>query len=1150
MKHLRRTLLFTCLLAFSVSVSLAQVATGSLSGVVTDPNSAAVPGANVAAKNESTGIENKTITSDAGLYVFAALQPGKYSLTVERTGFKKVTQAGLEIRVAARQELDVKLEVGDVQQTVEVTAEAQLLETTSSQRGQNVSQKMMNTLPLFTGGIRNPQSFVSYMPGVNSAAELSISGSGGRAAEVQIDGASLIIPESGGVVFNFPSAEMFSEFKLLTGTYDAEYGRFGGGIQVFVTKSGTNDLHGNGFLYLARDVWNANAWAFNATGRARPKQRINEQGGSGGGPVYIPKVYDGRNKTFWYLTYSKDKRPVTPSAVVSGVPTVRMKNGDFGEITQLIYDPASTAGSVRTPFANNAIPVARFNKVSQSMLAAIPNPTRSTVLGNNYDNLNVSRFNKYIWNLKFDHAITTNNRVSFLVTKENTLQDDSVALPGALGQGLQTFQKPDNWRINHDYIFKPTLLMHSTFGYTRTRQIWDNPNQKGAGSRFGFPGLSGDSDATPRICFGLTCGAGSPPGADGLTHWGVPDGKVGNGSQINITYHFSQGFTWIRGKHEYKMGWEMRRLHTTSSPIDLATTNGRYVFNRAQTAIPTNLAGTGHSFASFLLGAVDNADRTALPVLVGNIRYGYHAGYFQDNWKITPRFTVNLGIRYDVPIGWHDKNGDMSGIDLRLPNAAAGGLAGAVIFAGNGAGRTGQKRFYPTDWSNLGPRAGFSYRLLPKTVLRGGFGIFYQTLGNGGCGCRLGFANPVTQVSDGVNPVLSLDAGIPAPPGFRPPPLIDPSVGNLAGDMDVFGPNYGKAPRIYNWSFNIQHEVKNFLIDIAYVGNRGYKLNSTIELNQNPVSRLALGSLLQQRIDSPAAVAGGFRKPYDAFPNTQTVAQALRPYPQFFGVLDRNSGIGRTWYDSLQSKVERRFGSWQMMAAYTWSKSIAANHYRQIFSQHFNVGAQDAYNPNDMRAILPFDQPHVWNFLTSYDLPFGKGKRFAKSDNFFVNMLVGNWTFAFIQQFRSGNPIQATAPNTLGNGVLFSRFKKANRGPDQIRTGIDRTTLDPNNPTTRWFNPGAYTLPGNFELGTAASYDSAFRQTPVRFEHMSLVKRLKFPVYKERTVDAVLRADAFNMFNRTDFGGIVGAVGNVNFGRPTGPQVGARQITMSLRLEF
>lgn len=1128
-------------------MAVAQVATGSMAGTITDPNGAVIPGAKVTATNTANGSRTETNTSDAGLYVFSSLPVGSFEVSVEKAGFKKLTRTGIEVRIASRVDMNLTLEVGDIQQTVEVKAEAPLLETSSAQRGQSLSPQFMNTLPFFTGGIRNPRAFVGYMPGSNNSAELSVSGSGGRAQEILIDGASATIPESGGTSFNFPSAEMFGEFKMLTSTFDAEYGRFGGGIEIYVTKSGTNDLHGAAFHNLRRDIWNANAWANNSRGVARPKERYNEIGGAIGGPIWLPKIYDGRNKTFFFFTYSKDKRPATATNVVSTVPTARMKQGDFSELpaSQIIYDPATTSGNTRQPFAGNIIPASRFSTISRNLIAAIPDPTRPA-LTNNYDFVNVSAYDQYIWNLKFDHAITQNNRLAFTVTKEDQLTDVLQAFPGPLSQGLQTYQRPDNWRVNHDLVIRPNLLLHSTFGYSRTRQIWDNPYQTGAASRFGFPGLTGDSDATPRVIFN---------GADALTPWGVQDGKVGNGSQINITYHFTQGLSWIRGSHEFKMGWDLRRLQTTSDPVDKAGTNGRYQFARAQTALPTNLSGTGHAFASLLLGQPDSADRVGLPVLVGNIRYGYHAFYFNDNWRVNPRLTLTLGFRYDVPIGWHEENGDYSALDRTLPNAAAGGLPGALVFFGNGAGRTGEKRPYSTDFSNIGPRLGFSFRAADRTVIRGGFGIFYQTLGNGGCGCRTGFSYPINLLSDGVNGALNWDSGIGAPAGYRPPPVIDPSAFNF-NPIDVLSENYGKAPRVFSWSLGIQHEVKNFLFDVAYVGNRGHGLNSTVLLNQLPVSYLSLGPLLQRPISDPAVVAAGFKKPFASFPDNQTLAQALRPYPQYLDVSERNAGVGRTWYDSLQAKTERRFGTFQMVASYTWSKSLALGHYRQIFSQNFatsghNIAFQDNYNYKADKSFLPFDVPHVFNLLTTYTLPFGKGQKFLSGAGFLTNLLVGNWTFSGIQQYRSGGLILVQAPNnTLGTGVLFTGFKAANVGSGPIRTGIDRTSLDPNNPSSLWFNSAAFTSPGQYELGNAAHYYNDFRNPPVFDERVSIAKRLVFPVKGERSIDLTLRADAFNVFNRTNFGGIQGAIGNPNFGRPGGPQVAARLITMGLRLEF
>ena len=843
---------------------------------------------------------------------------------MEKPGFKKLNRQNIEIRVAQRLDMDLRLEVGEVQQTVEVTAEAPLLETSGPERGQSLSQKFMDNLPLFSGGIRSPRAFVNYMPGVTNNGEQSVSGSGGRAQEVLIDGGSALNNESS-AVFNFPSSEMFSEFKMLQSNYSAEYGRVGGGIEIYVAKSGTSWFHGAAFHNMRRDIWNANAWARNANpnpaGSFRPKERFNETGGVIGGPVIIPKVYDGRNKTFWFFVIDKDIRPATLGFPVLTVPTARMKRGNFSEAgVPVIYDPLTTVGDVRTPFAGNIIPTARFSKVAQNLIPLIPDPTQAKLAGN-YDFVNTTLYERTIWSLKFDHAFTPTNRVSYFYSNENELTDAVANFNGPLGDGLRSYNKPFNHRVNHDLSIRPNLLMHTNYSFSRTRAPWDNPNQKGAGSKLGF-NLTGDSDATPRIAFS---------GAAGLTPYGRQDGKVANGGQYNTQYSVQQGFTLLKGKHEFKFGWAYRRFETFG--FDLAGTNGRYVFNRAQTALPTALTSTGHEFASLLLGGADQASQIVPPVLFSTSRYHDTSGYFTDNWRIHKRLTLTLGIRYEVPIAWYIPTADgYSHIDLKTPNPAAGGLPGALVFSGTGPGRTGEKRFFPIDFSDIGPRLGFAYQMTPKTVIRGGYAIYYQGISSGGCGCRYGFAGSNDLVSDGRNAILNWDNGVPLAPGYRPPPIIDPSYVNFQ-TVATQSKTSDQAGRIQNWSLSIQHEVKNFLFDISYQGNRGSRLNSTSDLNQLPVSQLLKGSLLGKRIDSPEAVAAGIKPPFAGFPASQTVAQALRNYPQYLGLYALGAAYGQSWYDALQAKVERRFGSYQILANYTWSKNLGYGHYRQVFDQ-------------------------------------------------------------------------------------------------------------------------------------------------------------------------------------------------------------------------
>ncbi len=1140
---IRRTIK-SCLLALSLAViALGQTSTGSLSGLVTDQNGGAVPGASVVARNEGTGVEIKTITSEAGLYVYPTLNTGKYVLIVEKAGFKKLTRGNIEIRIAQRLDLDLKMEVGDVQQSIEVTDQAPLLESSTAERGNSVSTKMMDNLPLFTGGIRNPRTFVSFMPGVTSGfGEQSVSGSGGRAQEVLIDGASALNVESS-AVFNFPSMEMFSEFKMLSSNYSAEYGRVGGGIEIYVAKSGTSWFHGAAFHNMRRDIWNANAWQRNASTNPatsfRPKERFNETGGSIGGPVWIPKVYDGRNKTFWFFTKTKDLRPATIGFPVLTVPTAAMKQGNFsGAGLPVIYDPTTTTGNVRQAFPNNTIPQSRFSRVSRNLLPLIPDPNRPAIQSN-YDFVNQNNFTRDIWSFKADHAFTPTNRLSFFFSNEVQSDNALTNFAGPIGNGLINDQRPYNYRFNHDLNIRTNLLMHTTYSFSITRQTWDNPNQRGAGSQLGLP-LSGDSDAMPRVIF---------RGAAGLSPYGVQDGKVANGAQFNRQWWLSQGYTWLSGKHEFKFGGAWRRFTTRGE--DLAGTNGRYFFNRAQTALPTALTSSGHEFASLLLGAVDEADNVVPPVLFDDTVYYDTSVYFQDNWRVNKKLTLNLGIRYEVPIGWHVPGGNgYSHVDINVPNPGAGGRPGALVFSGTGPGRNGQKRFYPTDWSNFGPRLGFAYQLTPKTVIRGGYAIYYQGMSSGGCGCRFGFAGSNALQSDGLSQVLNWDTPIPVAPGYRPPPIIDPTFVNFQ-NVQYQGPTAGQPGRIHNWSFNIQQEMYGFLFDFAYQGNRGTRLNSTTDLNMLPSSLLSRGSLLQQPLSSAAAQSAGFREPFAGFGTGRSVAQSLRSFPHYLSVNSLFAGWGQSFYDAFQMKVERRYGGLQMNANYTWSKSLGFGHFRQVFTQLGTAAPQDYNNLRDAKSYMPFDIPHVFNLLLSYDLPIGKGKKFLNSSNAFSNAAFGGWTIASTAQWRGGNLIQAVTPgNPLGNGVLFAPVTKANRTGTEIRTGVDYSTLDPNEPSSRFFNAGAYSAAQPFTLGTAAFFDSAFRNPAVLSENLSVVKRTTLWENDKNPVVLIYRMDAFNLTNRTRFGNVNGTIGNAAFGRPTGPQVGARLITMGLRLEF
>jgi hypothetical protein len=367
--------------------------------------------------------------------------------------------------------------------------------------------------------------------------------------------------------------------------------------------------------------------------------------------------------------------------------------------------------------------------------------------------------------------------------------------------------------------------------------------------------------------------------------------------------------------------------------------------------------------------------------------------------------------------------------------------------------------------------------------------------------------------------------------------------------VDFMGPTFGKAPRIYNWSINLQREIAKFLVEMDYAEVRGHSLNSTVDLNQVNPSYLYLGSLLQQPIASPAVVAAGFTKPYANFPSTGSLAQALRPFPQFLNVWSRNSGQGQTWYDAATFKMHRRFGAWQFSASYVRSKSLGLLTYRQIFAQN-QVYAQDMYNLNQGKSYLPEDQPNVFDFLSTYDLPFGTGKHFIGHTSRLVNAFVGNWTLADTHNYRSGNLIALNCADTLGNGVLFTDARMCNANGGPVLTGQSRTSLNPNSPASVYFNAAAFSVPGQFSFGTSSQYNSKFRQPPVLVDNAALIKQLYvWPTGDGTRMRLQFRADAFNAFNRTNFS-VNGTVGSTTFGRAAGPQYGPRIITLGLRLYF
>ena len=610
--------------------------------------------------------------------------------------------------------------------------------------------------------------------------------------------------------------ETIGEFKLVRANFNAEYGRTGGGVQIFSTRSGTNEFHGSAFNYLRNDKLDARGFFQ----RTRQVNRQNEFGATIGGPVWIPKLYNGKNKTFFFFVYSGYRfRQGSPNTLQSLIP-LDFRQGDFSRAAA-IYDPATnrsgSVGIIRDPFPGNRIPANRFSSVSRNILPQLPTPDTNSIF-NNFLSIGRGQTNSNQVNLKLDHAFTDRNRLSGYYYHDRHEIRDPELVPGPTTPNRSTASR-NNWaRISHDLVLSPSMLNHLTLGYTRTAvRIAAYSLNEDWPTRLGLTGVNRGPDNTfPCIEFI----------ASGFSRLGDQNcnSRV---FQTNNAIQVGNSFSWIRGSHALKFGFDYRWMETNG--IDPWRTMGWFQFNALETGLPGS-ASSGNAIASFLLGNVNRGQLQVFSYFPRN-RYQYWAGYAQDDWKISRKLTLNYGLRYDVFVPRYERRNNLSTFDLNLPNSAAGNRPGAMIFLGEGEGRSGLNRLADIDWGGWGPRLGLAYALNGKTVLRSGYGIYYAQ-GNANAGLRdslqssVGFvAQPVFQSLDaGATPGFNWDGGFPQ--NFARPPFINPAAGNGA-DVRMMLRSDGRAPYFQNWSFTIEREITSRVnVELTYLGTKGTRLGN------------------------------------------------------------------------------------------------------------------------------------------------------------------------------------------------------------------------------------------------------------------------------------------------------------------------------------
>lgn len=1151
-------LLLASLLILGAGLYGQQAGTGTITGVVTDSSGALIPDAKVTATAVQTGVARSTTTGPDGTYTIPYLLTGSYELTVEKTSFSKYVQSGITLLVDSTLTLNFKLSVGSTVEKVEVTAAAPLLQSSTSDIGATIDNRSYEALPLAVNGARmDPAAFMLLAPGVTgSTFEAQVNGGESFTNEIWLGGVPSGLGElqSSDRPAQFGSSvDAFQEFKLTTNNYSADLGRAGGVLDLEY-KSGTNHFHGDIFGFLRNEALNARGFFPKTT----PRNRQTEYGFSVGGPVNIPKIYNGHDRTFFFFNYDGFRQWPAASGGLFTLPTPAELAGNFQGIAH-IYDPTTAVtlpnGQVMKQeySCNNQLDVicpAKFSAISKNFLPLLPAATNPNLLVNNYVGVLPGKPESIedSYTMRIDHAFSTKQNLTFswgFGPQKSPLASGNVnGILGPLG-GYRSYGGYEQViRLSDTYSFHPNLLNRFSFGYGRDGTLFKDP-QAGIPwpTRLGFTNIP--NNTMPDVEFAT----------NGFAPW-HPDGFTGGA--LNDTYQFlwEDQLTWIHGKQTLKFGVDARRggyiLNIHSDP-------GPFTFSSTDTS-QQGVANTGNAFASFLVGAADSAGLRINAAGTVDDFWTYMAGYFQDDYKIRPKLTLNLGLRYDLPYGTEERYNKLSNFDPTVPNPGAGNIPGAQIFAGHGPGTCNCNRFTNLAVTEFGPRFGLAYQLTSNTVFRGGYGIFYtpggDTGGNDIGSQPLGWAGSPSVVSPngGFTPAWFWDTPFQYPAGFKVP-NFSPTIQNGGGNnWEIKG--YGNQPYVQNWNVNIQRQITpDLMVSAAYVGSKGTRLAAGLfRANQVPSNYLSLGNLLGQNINSAAALAaiaaGTIPGPrYAGF--TGTVAQNLRPFPQYQGITVLNDLEGNSTYHSFQLMVQKRFSrGLQVLVSYTGAKTIDDVGGGGVIAGGWASG-RDTDNRRIEKAVSAFDIPQHIVLSYVYELPFGPNKKFINHSGP-VGKLVEGWQISGIQTYESGIPIGMSVTNTLN---IFNGGNYPNIVPGvSPRSNVSLTDFQVFGPNpSNYINLNAFSNPAPFTFGNAPRELSNLR-TPASYnEDISLTKHTHI---KER-VDVELRADAFNLLNRVVFAmgqGSVGAFQNFSspatVGKVSSQSNSGRQIQLGLKIRF
>lgn len=1121
----------------------AQSYTASIRGVVTDASQGAIPTAKITVVDVDRNTQHATVTDAAGRYVVTALPPGNYTLTAEAPGFNKYSRGPFELLVQQQATIDLQMSVGTIATAVEINATTPLLNTTSATLGQVVDNKFILSLPLAG---RAPLALVALAPGVTPSnlspggqtnTNFTANGTRNSSADVLLDGMSVVNVEQNSGITNLeyqPSVDVVQEFKVQTNFFSSEFGNTGGAIINIVTKSGTNDLHGNAYEFHRNAALNANNWFSNRAGRAIPDFKRNVFGGTVGGPVWIPKVYNGRNRTFFFYDFEGNRQTSATTKTVS-VPTLKERAGDFtdtrasnGQLLAIFnpFDTYKTADgrTLRQPFAGNVVPASMFDPISLKALASYPQATSDGLAfthANNYFAQGVNQSQGQQMDIKLDHNLSDKQR---FISRYSVNWGTSV--PAVLwGSLADPFSNGNSRSRTQNFVFDFTRTQNATtvitlrYGLLRQAAYTDPKSLGFDQTSLGLPSLYLTSGVKMWPTF-------SPEGYQETGQVGY--GYIARGDDVNSV---TGSVTKIFHGHNLKVGAETRLMRMNY--FQPGYPQGHFTFSRATTNADPNQSSSfqGNAIASMLIGWGSGGDYHIDPPSASASRY--YGFYAQDDWKISRKLTINLGLRYDFDLPRTERYNRYSWFDPNAPSPLAGKVAAYPNLLGQFKFTDANTRTpVDGDYNNLQPRVGLAYALNDKTSIRAGYGIFYTVSrdtikGHTGSG-----------FSTNSSPEFTRDGGLtryatmenPYPDGLNVPP------GNSQGAATFLGLGVGtetrpnQNPQYQQWNFSIQRALPgNLVLQVNYAGSKGTHLyfgGGTEGLNRLPQSYWSMGrTALQALVPNP--FYGIITDPKSRL-SAPTVTQntLLRPFPQYTGVSGSTPNIGNSTYHAVQFQFEKRFSHGLSFGGHY---SIAKLIDDASFSSS-NVGwlggvtdVQDPFNLRLEKAVSAMDIPQRLAMGISYQLPLGHGKALGGSWGKGLNMLLGGWEANALITLSAGFPLNSGSQfreSALANGTLWEGSQRPNLIGDPRMPGSVEDRLN------NYLNVNAFSRPAADTFGTMPRTLPNYRSPGIRNADAALFKNVTLTESKY----IQLRLEGFNVTNTPTFATPHMTYGATNFG--------------------